>query len=215
MRILLNGQELHGIADTTATLGVALSAVQEQFIDDDQVIANINVDGEPLTAERLAAWKGRPVGDFSEAHIEALKRKQLAAHGLRLMAQGLADSITDRNQITDHLRQGRSDQAMPLLNGYLQVWYTAQQTIAGVARLLEINLDTVEVYSPCSSAETNAPQPLSQRIATLTEQLSQLKAALQAGDFVLLGDILDYEFDDLSEAWVEMFEQLATRAEDS
>ena len=54
---------------------------------------------------------------------------------------------------------------------------------------------------------------MTERIAQLTEQLSQVKSALEAGDYILLGDILDYEFPDLTDVWHDMFIQLADLAE--
>ena len=38
-------------------------------------------------------------------------------------------------------------------------------------------------------------------------------SALEAGDLVLLGDILDYEFSDLTDIWHDMLMQLANQFE--
>jgi hypothetical protein len=54
---------------------------------------------------------------------------------------------------------------------------------------------------------------VAEQITLLSEQLGQLKGALEAGDLVLLGDILDYEFGPITESWQEMLEQLADRFE--
>ena len=90
---LLNDQKIEGIVSEETTFSAALAAVQSQYIPDDCVIATIHVDGEPLTAELLAEWKNRSVDDFDEAHIEALKRNLLAARGLRILSEGLAESL--------------------------------------------------------------------------------------------------------------------------
>ena len=213
MKILLNGQKFEGILPEKPTLVTALAAVQEQQIADDEVIANILVDGEPLTAERLAEWKGRPVTDFSEAHIEAPKRKHLASKGLRLMAEGLADSKNDLEQLVDRIRQGRSDEAMELLMSYIEIWPTTQQTISSAARLLEFDLDSLEIYEGDESGGSEPARFVKDRFDKLTEQLAQLKAALETGDMVLIGDILDYEFSELTDTWHNMLVQLADRAE--
>ncbi len=71
MRLLLNGRELSGVLPGDATLGVALLEVQKHHISEDEVIAAVAIDGQPLTAERLSDWKDRPVSEFSETHIEA------------------------------------------------------------------------------------------------------------------------------------------------
>ena len=213
MKLLLNGQELTEIEPAPTTLGAALVTVQEQHITDDQVISTVYVDGEPLTAERLAEWRNRPVDDFEEAHIESLKRNILAAQGLRIVAQGLDQSRTDREQIVEHLGQGRSTEAMNMLNGYLQVWNTTQQSLAGAGRLMEIRLETIEVNAHSSETDDEQVRPLLELFHRLTKQLKELKSALEAQDLVLVGDILEYEFSPLTENWQKILTQLAEKFE--
>ncbi|MFC1783693.1 hypothetical protein ACFL02_08935 [Planctomycetota bacterium] len=213
MKLLLNGQELVEIEPAPTTLGAALVTVQEQHITDDQVISTVYVDGEPLTAERLAEWRDRPVDDFEEAYIESLKRNMLAAQGLRIVAQGLGESRAERDQIVEHLGQGRSTEAMKMLNGYLQVWGTAQQSLASAGRLMEIELDTIEVNAPSSETDDEQTRPLLELFHRLTKQLKELKSALEAQDLVLLGDILEYEFSPLTDNWEKILIQLAEKFE--
>ncbi len=213
MKLLLNGQELTEMEPAPTTLGAALVTVQEQHITDDQVISTVYVDGEPLTAERLAEWRDRPVDDFEEAHIESLKRNMLAARGLRIVAQGLGESRAERDQIVEHLGQGRSTEAMKMLNGYLQVWSTAQQSLASAGRLMEIELDTIEVNPPSNETDDEQARPLLELFHHLTKQLKELKSALKAQDLVLLGDILEYEFSPLTDNWQKILIQLAEKFE--
>jgi hypothetical protein len=206
MKLLLNEQEITPSLPESATLGSALLAAEEQ-INEDEVIATIHVDGEPLTAELLSEWKNRPVEDFCETRIEAPKRQLLATQGLRLLAQGLVESNTDRLEITEHLCQGRPAEAMHLLPEYLKIWHATPQSLASAARLLHVDLDAQEIYNP----QDDQPIRIADAIAQLTEQLAQVKAALEAQDLVMLSDILDYEFSPLTELWQNLLEQFADR----
>ncbi len=211
MKLLLNGQELDNIQPEPETLGAALFAIQDNHITDDQVISTIHVDGEPLTAELLAEWKNRSLDDFDEAHIEAIKRNQLAARGLRILIEGLAESKNDRDEIVDHLCQGRSTQAMTMLNGYLQIWNGAQQSLLSAGRLLEVDFETIEIYYPDSESGEHKVGSLKDVLDSLTDNLTEIKSALEAQDMVLLGDILEYEFGSMTENWQDMLVQLADR----
>jgi len=213
MKLLLNGQRLDNIQPEPETLGAALFAVQEQHIREDQVISTIRVDGEPLTAELLAEWKNRSVDDFDEAHIEATTRNLLAARGLIILADGLAASKTDRDEIVDHLRQGRSSEAMTMLNSYLQIWSGTQQSLLSAVRLLEIDIESIEIYRPDSESGEPKVGSLNDVLDSLTNNLKEIKSALEAQDMVLLGDILEYEFVPLTENWRDMLTQLADRFE--
>jgi len=212
MKLFLNNQELENSLSPQATLAVALQSIQEQFIAENEVIFSIRVDDEELTAEKLSQWKQRPAADFGEIHIEAYPRSAYAAGGLRILAQGLAESKADRQEIVDHLGQGRTKEAMDLLVGYMQTWYATQQSLGSVCRLMQIDLDNLEVFD---NSEPQSPQPVrvKNQIDQLSQHLSELKSALEASDFVLLGDILEYEFGPLTDSWQNIFEQLADHLE--
>lgn len=247
MNILLNGEKLAGIAQEGETLGTVLLAVQDQHISEDEVVSTIWVDDEPLTAERLAAWKHRPVGDFCEARIEAPSRNSLAINGLQMVAQGLSDSGQQREQIVDDICQGRSGDAMTRLAHYLHLWDTTQKTVGSVSRLLNIDpthsqeaqettdtpratntMDTTDATNATDAADavdaTDAAdvsetayqaRVVAEQANQLTEQLQELKSALEAGDMVLVGDILDYEFGDITENWCNMLNGLADHLAES
>jgi len=211
MKLLLNDQEVTEAVPEDVTLGAALTAVQERHIGEDEVISTILVDEEPLTADLLSEWKNRLVGEFGKVQIEAPKRNLLASSGLRLLSQGLSESNEQREEMVDHICQGRHSQAMEMLTGYLTLWDSVQQSLGSAARLIEVDLDTLEIEE---SSGTNEVQMVADRIQQLSEQLKQLQDALEAQDMVLLGDILEYEFGPLAEAWRQMLEQLADRFED-
>ncbi len=210
MKLLLNDREVTDSVPDNASLGAALMAVQEQHIAADEVISTILVDDEPLTADLLAEWKHRPMEEFSSVQIEAPKRNLLASQGLRLLSQGLSESSEQREEIVDHICQSRHSQAMEMLTGYLTLWDSIQQSLGSAARLIEVDLDSLEVYESTGNAEVKR---VADRIHQLSEQLKQLQNALEAQDLVLLGDILEYEFGPLTDDWQRMLEQLADRFE--
>ena len=207
MKLTVNSRELKDFLPDDATLGQALAMVQEQKLSENEVLAGIWVDGEPLTAERLSIWKDRSVEEFCEAAVEAPVRTTFAARGLLLIAERLEQSTAQREQIVDHITQGRANEGFTGLDEYLGIWAAVQQSLASVARLLELDFATLEYFPDESDPEST--QPILELIEQLTEQLREVRSALTAGDMILLGDILDYEFPDLTANWTNMLNQLA------
>ncbi len=207
MKLTVNKREVQNMLPEDATLGEALSMAQAEQVGDDEVVAAIWVDGEPLTAERLSIWKDRSVDDFSEAAIEAPVRKTFAADGLRTIAEKLQESAVKREEIVDHITQGRGSEGIGALDEYLRVWMAVQQSLGSVGRLLEVDLDTLEYWPDQSDADS--AKSVGEVIEQLAEQLREVKSALAAGDMILLGDIIDYEFGDITADWVQMLNQLA------
>jgi hypothetical protein len=208
MKMILNGRELSDVVSDRTALGAALKAIQDEQIPPDEVIARILIDGEPLSAEQLAQWKDRPLADFQETRIEAKTKTAFAAECLRVLAEVLEHSGDLRNQISDQLCKGRGSEAMKSLQEYMRLWLGVQQSLTGAARLLEIDLDAVELYNVGGD---NAARPVLDYINRLTEQLTEVKTALQAGDYILVGDILDYEFGAITIDWQNLLRQLADR----
>ena len=191
------------------TLGAVLLAVQEEDLADEAVISEVWVDDEALTAERLAELKDRPVSSFGEARIEAPDRNTLAIQSLRDLAARLGASGVEREELVEAICQGRSGEAMAKLSSYLAVWNGCQQTIGGVCRLLAVQLEG-PAEGEAGDARLGA---VVEQLGRLGEQLGELRSALQAGDWVLIGDILDYEFGDITEGWCEALEGLAKEME--
>ena len=214
MRVLLNDRQLDGHTPEQATLGSALIAVQDGHIGQDEVISEVWVDGEMLTAEKLSEWKDRPAEDFTEARIEAPTRNTLACKGLRLASEGLGQSDSDRDQIVQAICQGQSSEAMEKLTGYLQLWDGIQQTLGSACRLLGVDPESLETTAAPADQQQSQAVKVSEQIGLLTEQLRQIKTALENGDLILLGDILDYEFGAVTNNWVQLLDSLADEFDD-
>lgn len=208
MRLLLNGRELSGVLPGDATLGVALLEVQKHHISEDEVIAAVAIDGQPLTAERLSDWKDRPVSEFSETHIEAPLRKLLAADGLRVLSEGLRESQSTRLEIVEGVSQGRTGEAMERLSVYIGTWDIAQKSMSSACRLLDFDIDGIDRTGDLSGYPAEVCAML-EGVGRLTDQLQEVKSALEASDLVLLGDILDYEFGEITDQWCSMLDSLA------
>jgi len=211
MKLLLNGREVDGIINKESTLGTALKIVQDRQIGDDAVISAVWVDGEPLTADTLSRWKDRPVADFQEARVDAPSKSALAATSLRTLSEGLSESGADREEIVEHIHQGRSTEAMKQLPGYLGIWEGVQQSLSSVGRLLDSDLNSLELFAGQNKPDQWQPTSMVDLIHDLSSKLAEIKQALEASDLVLLGDVLDYDFADLTETWRQTLKELAER----
>ena len=80
---------------------------------------------------------------------------------------------------------------MERLSGCFSTWQNAQESVLKTAQLLRIDLNAVQV----------AGRSLTTLLHDFTEQLRQIKSALENRDFVHLGDILDYEITQTSSQW--------------
>lgn len=204
MKLLLNGQELNNLVADASTLGSTLAEVQKQKVGSDDVISQIWVDGELLTAERLADWKARPASEFNEARVEAQPRKNLVSIGLNTIRQGLTESADLRNAIVTSLQQGQIDRAMHSLADYLGMWNTTQKSIVSACHLMDCEFANLDIDVAGQS------QNIHDLVAELTSHLQDVKTSIENRDFVMLADLLNYEFEGLTATWETLIYNIST-----
>ncbi len=200
MKLMINDHEITNKMPEGVDLAHALQIIQDEFVGQNEIISYITIDEEPLSSERLSIWKDRPLEDFEETRVEVQSRKDLAANALRLIAERLRESADHRNQIAEHIGRGSGTEALNLMPAYMQVWQAVQQNLASAIRLLEIDAQSWEI-SPGEN--------ILDKIKGLTEQLEQVKMAVESGDLVLMADILDYEFSEQTDIWVKLLNDQA------
>lgn len=208
MKLLINGQEIEASPPQDSSFSVALQFIQDNFIPEGDVITKILVDGEVLIPQRLNDWKELPMGDFEETNVFTESCKSFSAKGLRIISEELIKSDNDRKQLIEKIGQGHSEEAMTLLTDYLNVWNTVQLTLGSACRLMRLKIESLDIYESLQAVSPKS-RPLTDYFEQISQQLEAIKSALEAGDLVLISDVLDYEFGDITDTWHTMLLQLA------
>jgi hypothetical protein len=69
-----------------------------------------------------------------------------------------------------------------------------------------------EALGVCLDDLTADGVSLTEALEIIREQLTSLKSAIEAGDFVLVGDILRYELEEPFTQWIELLRELKRHA---
>ena len=204
MEVYINSEPIEISIEPDDTLSDVLNMVQTNYIDQGDIVTGLVVDGEVVHPDVLAEIKVKPTSEFDELILSVRAANKFAAEGLITISQHLENSIGLRKEVVDLLQQGNSQEAMLKLNEYVTFWAGLQNTLASACRLVSVDINTLEVFG-----EDSEGQAVIGFINSLSEQLGEVKSALEAGDLVLLGDILEYEFGDLTEDWRVILQKLA------
>lgn len=208
MNLLLNNQKVPDLLRPNDTLSAALQRVQDNCVTAEDVITSVLIDGQTLTAQQLSDWQKRPADEFGEIHVTVEPRNVFACRGLRKMASELARTAEDRRQIAGYMADAKNTEAMAILGDYLQTWHTTQQALNSACRLMNADLDSLEIR--CKSPKKKK-RPVTDYINLLSEQLNKVKSALDSSDMVLLSDIFEYELADVTDQWLDLLMQLAEK----
>ncbi len=207
MDIYINSEPIVLEYDNSDTLSEVLNLVQNNFFEPNHIVTGIIIDGEVIQPERLAELKVKSVDCFGEINLVVRPANRFAAEGLMTVSDHLEYSVGLRTEVVDALQQGRTQHAMEKLGEYVKFWSGLQTTLGSACRLLGLEVDKLEVFDD----EDSEPILLMDYIQELTNQLGEVKSALESGDLVLLGDILGYEFADLTDSWRSLLHKLAVQ----
>lgn len=186
MPVLVDEKPLDVVSLNLRTVGEVLAHVQR----DGRMAVELRWDGVPPDLTIPQAVHARDIGSHQLEVITADPR-ELALDALAAMEQALGDADTARTSATDLLQRNDTAGAMAKLSSCLTTWHQAQQCIQQSARLLKIDLSSIDVDG----------LPLQTMLEQFSEQLRQIKDALRNQDYVTLSDILTYELDRVSDQW--------------
>lgn len=205
MDIFVNDEPVELEYEAGKSLSEILMLVQDNCFEPGMIVTAILLDGEMLEPQRLAELKTQPVSDFTELNFVVRPANTFAAEGLITVCGHLDHSIALRSELVESLQQGNTRLAMQKLNDYIKFWSGLQSTLASACRIVNVDVESLEVVDE----DQEATLVVMDHITSLSEQLSEVKSALESGDMVLLSDIIEYEFSDLTANWRNLLYKMA------
>lgn len=187
------------------TLGQIVEDARTEAAKDDRVIVGIRCDGADITHDDLAARLAEPAEKYARVDLQSGRAEQLVVDALHQALQVLDDSDQQRAQVVEWLAQGEAARARQALAECFQQWTQIHQAIAQSMAFL--NLDEKELLVE--------ERPLGSVLTDICGQLQQVKEVLEVGDDVLLGDLLQYEFDAAVGQWRVMVQAVLARAQNA
>ena len=168
------------------TVGQVLSHLQR----DNRLVVNLLIDGRQPDLDRLPQVRQSPLNGLT-LFIETAEPREMALEVIAEVESQLREADRLKGEAVDLLQGGGAVKAMEKLSGCFSTWHNAQESVVKVARLMRIDLEQVGV----------AGRSLAALIAEFSAQLRQVRQALEARDFVTLGDVLAYEMTETSTQW--------------
>jgi hypothetical protein len=187
MSVTVDHENLEVEALGLRTVGQVLSHVHK----DNRLVVNLLIDGREPDLDHLPQVRQSPVNGHT-LFIETAEPREMALEVIAEVESQLREADRLKGEAVELLQKsGGAVKAMEKLSGCFSTWHNAQESVVKVARLLRIDLDEVRV----------AGRSLSALIADFTGQLRQVRQALEARDFVTLGDVLAYEMTETTTQW--------------
>ena len=171
------------------TVGQVLSHLTR----DNRLVVNLLIDGQEPDLDQLGALRQVPLAAHT-LFIETADPRDMALEVLGETEAQLHEADRLKGEAVDLIRHsGAANKAMEKLSGCFRTWQNAHESVVKTAQLLRIDLEQVRVDDDATT--------LAEFLSDFTNQLRQIKLALEARDFVSLGDVLAYEMAEAGEKW--------------
>ena len=182
MDVRIDGVPLTDLPAEITTLG-QVAAHARGTIPRQNLLVSIQIDGRAVEPDELEAALVRPVEQGQRVDFETSVTADAVLKVLTGADELFAETEQIQEQTIDLLRQGQTSKAREHMAHCFNVWQQTQSSVAQVCTLLDVDLETLEVGG----------DKFSEIITRLRDNLQEIKEALEARDFVLLADVLEYE----------------------
>lgn len=186
MSVTVDDQPLAAETLGLRTVGQVLSHLRSK----QRLVVHLMIDGREPDLQQMESVCAQPLAQRA-VYIETVEPKRIAAEVFNSVESLLVDAETLRAQAVTHLQAGEHADALKKLGTCFTTWNSTQESIEKVARLLSIDLDQVQLDE----------SSLQSWLGEFTQQLTDIRSALEARDYVTLSDILAYEAHDTSGRW--------------
>jgi hypothetical protein len=186
MSVTIDSETLPTESLGLSTVGHVLGHVKRN----NKLIVKLLIDGLRPDLGTMGEWGQRSIVDHT-IYIETAEPREMAREVLDAVEQELSQADKLKGEAVDLLQRNASSKAMEKLSGCFRGWKDSQESLAKIAQLCRIDLETITVGA----------QSLREVMADFSTELQGIRTALMNRDFVTLCDILSYESADTMDRW--------------
>ena len=186
------------------TLEEGLREVQETLCAPRRILVGFRCDGEDIAASAMTAALRKQVSSFDRVELFSSTKEDLVVETMTQAAASLEETETATQNVAEMLIQGKSAEAVQRLGECLKVWQQVHDAVGKSLTLLDMD----------PTATTIRDESIGSALGRPKDVLVQVKQALQAQDYVLLADVLQYEFADVTDLWHRLIARVKQEAED-
>lgn len=198
MIVTLDGRRLPFEAPGPATLRAILDRVKAEHLDR-RLVVEVSLNGKPLVAQDLVEQLDQTPDRDDQIDLGSDAPASLVRSALATMHEQLSLAAQAHRDVAAVLLAGQTRQAVGEFGGLVEVWQNCRTTLVECSRLMNEDWSDKEIDGRSVAAHLNE----------LTARLREIRDAFEARDYVLLGDLLQYEMPDVCTAWASLFAKLA------
>lgn len=203
MEVFLDGEQNFSIEGGPESVLSVLGAVDDYLQERGRAMVQLAVDGEPVPPEDVSTrFAAVPPSAIQRVEVLSASLGDLIAQSISELEEALPELPAACRRLAEVFHGEAPEEGFDPFNELARIWEHVKAQQARIASVLRIDLKTMEVGG----------EPVSELHAQLNAYLEESAAALEAGDCILLGDLLEYELAPRAERELELVALLKAKA---
>ncbi len=191
MEIFVNDDPIDSDPMTRGTVEDALRLIQSTLCGPGQLVTGLRCNGEDVPSDAMNSTLGEPLEKLQRLEVFTTTRAALVVDVMNEAASALDETDKGCRRSAELLSEGKAAEGVEALGECLGVWRQIHEAVGNSIKMLGVDADMLRV----------GDEPLAAIISKPKDVLYQVKEALAAKDYVLLADVLQYEFGEVTEQW--------------
>ena len=203
MEVFVNDNRVDSAFGGGDTLEDALRQVQSNLCAPGHMVIGLRCDGQEVTSDAMAATLRQPASSFERLDVFTDTKEALVSDAMAQASASLTETEAECQRVAKLFTEGKTVEAAETLAVCLRIWQQIHEAVARSIEMLQLDPEQTRI----------GDEPLTELNGKPKEVLLQVKEALQARDHVLLADILQYEFQEVTSRWHAIANRLREEAE--
>ncbi|MCK4660011.1 MAG: hypothetical protein KAV82_10865 [Phycisphaerae bacterium] len=202
MRVYLDEKGFETALSPANTVWELLEEVRGSLCGTNRLVMEIHADGRDITASDYTQVLEKAVDSFERYDFTTGEPRQVVCDALTDCMSLLDASDAKRSETIDLFTKGEGDKGAEMLGECCRAWQKVHEGIRDAMGLLKLGPADITIEGEAFAETLN----------NVRDQFGQIREALQARDFVLISDVLQYEFDPIIDNWRTTIEMLIEHA---
>lgn len=203
MQVFVDDNQVEEALVGSGTIEDALRRVQSHLSKPDRLVIGVRCDGRDVPPDAMAATMQQPTSSVERLEVFTGTRGALVTDAMAQASTCLAETEEACRRSAELFTEGETVEAAETLGECLRVWQQIHEAVGKSIEMLQLDPEQATVNE----------QSLIEVISKPKEILLQIKEALQDRDHVLLADLLQYEFPEVTSQWHAVVASLQQQAE--
>ena len=203
MEVILDGEQNYAIEGAPESILSVLGAVDQFLQEHGRAIVQLTVDGEMvLPAEVGTRFEATPATSVSRIEVQTASLGDLTLASIAELEEALPELPAACRRLAEVFHGEVPEEGFEPFNELARIWEHVKAQQARIATVLRIDLKALELNG----------RPVAELHGELNDFLEESAGALETGDCVLLGDLLEYELAPRAERELELVALLKAKA---